>query len=452
MAWHAVKGLTPQLSAESGVPPRDRCAVFVAIGLAVGLCACSSLTSVDAPDVVQPGQLNNPAGALTLFAGTYGLFGQSYSAAAEESGVLTDELVAVSFFLSGPDQRALPQNPQGSSGQTYDAYVRLSQARVNGLLTIAALERWAPAQRGRTAETFALNALAELLFAEDMCSGIPLSSISGSTVNDGTQLTTQQLLTRALADLDSAAAYAGDSADVRFLAQIVRGRSLLNLGQYAAAATAVVVVPTSYVYRVTYPPPQGNSLANDMTSAGARLYSVADHEGGNGLPFISANDPRVPTQFLGISPQDGVTPFYIFTPFMDMSAPLVVASGVEARLIEAEAALQAGDAATYLAKLNEPRQTAIAPAMAPLTDPGTSAGRVDLLFSERAFWLFLTAHRQGDLRRLVRQYGRNQAQVFPTGPYKGGPSSYGSDVTFPLFGEDANPNIGPANSCIDRNP
>jgi hypothetical protein len=59
----------------------------------------------------------------------------------------------------------------------------------------------------------------------------------------------------------------------------------------------------------------------------------------------------------------------------------------------------------------------------------TDAARVDQLFRERAFWLFATGHRQGDLRRLVRQYGRAAASVFPTGAYKNG-QTYGDDVTF----------------------
>jgi hypothetical protein len=112
----------------------------------------------------------------------------------------------------------------------------------------------------------------------------------------------------------------------------------------------------------------------------------------------------------------------------------VLASGVEARLIEAEAALQAGDPATWLATLNalrtdgtfdvtpmSPPDTmwhaggAAAAGLAPLADPGTAGGRVDLLFRERAFWLYLTGYRQGDLRRLIRQYGRTPDQVYPTG-------------------------------------
>ncbi|MGI9627811.1 MAG: hypothetical protein ACR2QM_13320, partial [Longimicrobiales bacterium] len=81
-----------------------------------------------------------------------------------------------------------------------------------------------------------------------------------------------------------------------------------------------------------------------------------------------------------------------------------------------------------------------------LTDPGTLDAQVDLLFSERALWLFGTAHRMGDLRRLIRQYGRTEDAVFPTGAYhKGG--VYGDDVVFPIpFLERENSNF---NGCLN---
>jgi hypothetical protein len=79
--------------------------------------------------------------------------------------------------------------------------------------------------------------------------------------------------------------------------------------------------------------------------------------------------------------------------------------------------------------------------LAPLTDPGTAAGRVDLLFRERAFWLYLTAHRQGDLRRLVRVYLRAQSAVYPVGPYAGGSGSFGAEIVAPVpsLEQDRNP-------------
>jgi hypothetical protein len=75
---------------------------------------------------------------------------------------------------------------------------------------------------------------------------------------------------------------------------------------------------------------------------------------------------------------------------------------------------------------------------------------VDQLFRERAFWLFSRGHRLGDLRRLVRQYNRPAASVFPSGSWQG-TGTYGRDVNFPIpQAEDNNPNT-PTNSCLDRN-
>jgi starch-binding outer membrane protein, SusD/RagB family len=87
-------------------------------------------------------------------------------------------------------------------------------------------------------------------------------------------------------------------------------------------------------------------------------------------------------------------------------------------------------------------------------DTVSAGGAVNLLFNERARWLWLTAHRLGDLRRLVRPvasggYGRADAAVWPTGAYfKGG--TYGTDENFPLpVTEQNNPNF---RGCLDRNP
>ena len=50
----------------------------------------------------------------------------------------------------------------------------------------------------------------------------------------------------------------------------------------------------------------------------------------------------------------------------------------------------------------------------------------------------MTGHRQGDLRRLLRQYGQpygfgQDYQVYPTGQYLApGTGLYGSDVTAPI--------------------
>jgi hypothetical protein len=136
--------------------------------------------------------------------------------------------------------------------------------------------------------------------------------------------------------------------------------------------------------------------------------------------------------------------------------------------------LQAGDTGTggaYLTALNDPRTTAAGrgywdpspgnagagttpiPAMAALTttDITNAGGAVNLLFAERARWLWLTAHRLGDLRRLVRQYSRPANTVFPVGPYfKSNFPTYGVDVNIPVpVTEKNNPNFA---GCLDRLP
>jgi hypothetical protein len=77
-----------------------------------------------------------------------------------------------------------------------------------------------------------------------------------------------------------------------------------------------------------------------------------------------------------------------------------------------------------------------------------TAAQVDQLFKERAYWLWLTGHRLGDMRRLVGQYGRDAETVYPSGQYHKGGDSYGTDIRFPIpLDEQNNPNYA---GCLDE--
>ena len=55
----------------------------------------------------------------------------------------------------------------------------------------------------------------------------------------------------------------------------------------------------------------------------------------------------------------------------------------------------------------------------------------------------------GDLRRLIRQYGRTEDNVFPTGKFhKAGGASYGTDVNLPVT--DNEKQNGNFTGCLDR--
>jgi hypothetical protein len=147
---------------------------------------------------------------------------------------------------------------------------------------------------------------------------------------------------------------------------------------------------------------------------------------------------------------------------------VVLASGAEARYIEAEDQLANGNIQPFLDKLNVVRDafqtynqcyplavtagtcTNPSAALGPLSDPVPAAGqtpadaRINLLFRERAFTMWITSHRLGDMRRLSYQYARNPETVFPTGAFVRGNISrtYGTDVSFPVpVQEKNNPNF-----------
>src|SRR5690606_27860858 len=147
---------------------------------------------------------------------------------------------------------------------------------------------------------------------------------------------------------------------------------------------------------------------------------------------------------------DASRPLYVqlIAPGRESAVPFMQA--VDARMIEAEAALRAGNGQAARELINGARATV---GLGPVAAPGTPAGRVDLLFREKAFWTFGRGYRMGDLRRLVRQYGRAQNTVFPTGDWHKAGASYQSDVNMPIpLAESNNPNVAADMVCMDRNP
>ena len=432
----------------------------VAAGLMCVAALGCDLTRVSAPDLVEPPDLENPSGATALYNGALTLLAQAFNggpltnanSAVVASGLLTDELgnTSGSALQVGLDSRTI--DDAGTLGSF--SYTALQQARVQSLAAAQVIARVAPQPSSRIGHLLAVTAYSELLLGELFCAGIPLADVQGGApVTYGPSLTTQQLFERALIDLDSAASYASDSARILNLARVGRGRILLNLGRLAEAAAAVSSVPTTYTYVTDHATAvQPNLLSSSFTNG---AITVSELEGGNGLNYRSATDPRVNAAFLRKG-TDGITDTWALTTLTGgLATPAVLASGVEARLIEVEAALQANpnDTAStgngWLGILNGLRSTAISPAMTALADPGSPPARVDLLFRERAFWLYATAHRQGDLRRLSRQYGRPAESLWPTGTYRA--TVYGTSVTLVpnLIQEGANPNY---HGCLDRNP
>jgi hypothetical protein len=428
-------------------------------------CSPTEVLEVTDPDIINPSDVTSAAGADAVRLGALARFNSSTSGAEsliQLGGLFADEWNNGDSFIARQeiDQRVITRE----NSFLTDANRVLHRARLSASQALDLLREFAPAAPGwQLAEMYLVQGYLENLTAEHYCSGMVFSTVVDGAEIYGSPMTTAETFARALAHVDSGLALVTGSTTndvrVRQALQVTKGRILLNMNNPSAAATAVTGVVTSFQYLQFHAQTTTSNTYWSLNNIAGR-YSVSVNEGTNGLNFATANDPRVPTcqgndavcKTIGATRanrDDLSTPFWVqrIWPARESSFPII--SGQEARLIEAEAQLAAGNSATSLATLNALRASVTG--LTPLADAGTTTARVDQLFRERAFTLFGRGTRTGDMRRLIRNYGRTANSVFPTGAWhKGG--NYGSDVTFPIpFVETNNPTPG-AGVCIDRNP
>ena len=441
----------------------SRARLAVALITSVTLTGGCGLLDTTQPGVIDPGTLDSPEGAASLRLGAISDFGfvkDGDGSEFQDGLILTAGLLADEFEHSTtpPSQQEIDQRTTAliNPGLS-DVYRNLHKARAGAEHAAEALQQFLlePESTPDIAEMLTIAGYTYIYFAEDFCSGVPFGKVRGDTVTFGSPLTTAETYAAALAKFDSALAHPGLEADdgtITNLALLGRARALLDMGQFAEAATVAADVPTDFLY-VTEHSESPLRLQNAIFTYGqAGLWSLSDQEGGVGLPYRSANDPRVPYTDTEDTGLDLITPQFNLDKYPDATSPVPVADGIEARLIEAEAQLQANNLSGMRTTLNDLRQNAITPAMPNLPTPANRDEAIDQLFSERAFWLFATGHRLGDMRRLVRPaptgYDRPVDSVFPNGAYhKGG--SYGPDVNLPIpIEEQNNPN---SQGCLDRN-
>jgi hypothetical protein len=424
---------------------------------ALALSTGCGLLDTDQPNIVEPGDVETEAGAQARRIGAIAdfAFAQDGDGTQFEDGhILLSGLMADEFVLSTtpPTEQEVDQRRVFENNVTlFDLFHNLHRARAAAEAAAAALREFGtdPDADPGIGEMLSLAGFSYLFFGESFCSGVPFSRLEGEEVVFGDPQTTDQMFATAINRFDAALAEPGtvaeESQEIAYLASVGKGRALLDRGFFTEAAAAVAAVPTEFQY-LTEHAESPQRLQNAIYSYGVGfLWSVSDQEGGAGLPYRTAEDPRVPTVFDPDNPVglDFTTEQHTLLKYPDFSAPVVVADGIEARLIEAEALLQT-DRPGMTAILNDLRA---AQGLDPLAVPATQEEGVDLLFSERAFWMFATGHRLGDMRRLIRQYGRTAESVFPTGIYlKGG--SYGDDVNLPIPQEERN---NPSSvGCLDR--
>jgi hypothetical protein len=473
------------------------------LSTALAVVGCH-LLDISNPDVVPIDLLGGASALATVRAGAIGDFTLAYSGSGASgsggtiegqimvSGMLADEWINTETFPDRIQVDARQTDP--TSATMAGVFTDLSRARVSAENAVVQLRKFADTTTNAgLAELLTLGGFTYMMFAENYCSGVPFSNAQpDGSIQYGTPLTTPQMLDTAITRFDQAIAAAtildtsGSTATIRLpkvvarrnaiaFASVGKARALLDAGRLADADTVASAtnVQTSFSYAVQHDlnsSRQQNGVYNGDKKF--KRYGVADLEGGNGLAWISAADPRTPVfRSPGTNKGfDNATAQFDQYRYIDEKAAVTVATGAEARLINAEAALQRGDTVGFLGFLNGLRtapptyflvgdlslQTQTIAPMASLTAPASSRAAITMLFGERARWLWLTAHRLNDLRRLVRAvgvrggYGQPVDSVFPTGAYFKNGLTYGNDVNLPVpVTEQNNPHF---KQCLDRLP
>ena len=511
--------------------------VTVAALLALAGTGCNSdrLIATTEPDVVTPPELQGKASLPSLLGGAISNFQVAFSGSsglegqAVYSGLLADELRITDTFGTRIeiDARSIQDNnsnatavfrnlsvARGFAEQAAKAYVDLASTQTSATDT-------ANFKAGRS-EALALAGFSYIFFAENYCAdGIPFSDLEGDKIIEGSPIPRDSILRRALKRLDTAIAVAGTGVglglNITRLARIGRARVYMNLadtygsayldsavaaiGGTTATPNGVTGVPTTYTYLVTHSENTGRENNGIYTFNWGQLrLTETDTEGVNGIAykraFVNGVDVRTAWANAGVS-FDGASNVSGTLKYPERRAPVILASGAEARLIEAEVALRKGDVAGFVAAHNAIRaanttynqcyplavtQGTCTNPTAPLKtltltapvgsdtltqqqEPGlggsttqgspSQVARENFQFREKALYLYLTGHRLGDMRRLVRQYGRAVNTVFPSGKFVRGAAnrpSYGNDVAFPVPFDEQNNSKYIGKSCDNTIP
>jgi hypothetical protein len=381
-------------------------AAVVSLPMIAGI-ACRDLTSLQQSN---PGSLSAastylPANAQLLVNGAIGDFECAFSRYVVGSGLFTDELADAiastanfdfdrrSFTSSGPYG-----NQTCNSGNQQPAiYTTLSTARGSTDTVLAKLHEWTddqmPAGVSRVkliGQAAAYAGYSLTLLGEGMCS---------AAINVGPELTPAQLFAEAKTRFDSAvtaATTANDATTLNF-ALLGRARTLLDLGQPAAAGTDAAKIPAGFIV----------NMSTDGVNTRRENWVFVSINNGNwstidpsfrGLTVNGVPDPRVAVTNTNKAGTTQGAFIWTADKYPTLATVMPIARYAEAQLIIADAKLAANDVAGAVAAINAARATH---AGLPAYDAtGQTAAQVlTQLVEERRRELFLEGHRLGDLRR-----------------------------------------------------
>ena len=434
--------------------------------LAAVLAGCEDRTlAVKTPDVIPISSTNSASALPTLSASVIANFTFAYAGdggnvnegVIQDGGLLADEWISSDTYPTRNQIDARLTTSTNANSNT--VFQSIQVFRKNAEDAITAYQKYQPGV-AQEAEAYTWAGYAYVLMAENFCTGVPFSTVNNATgaVTFGPLESTAQMWHDARVRFDSALAIlaadtvSGDASSIpteTYFASVGKGRTLVDSNDYADAAAAVAAVPPTFNYFIATSTNTTRQWNGVWTySNNEHRYSVPDNEGINGLTYRSdgiqlanpcvsmgnTGDPRI-TWFDYGPGFNTASENYAQCIYPTISSNIPVATGVEAQLITAEYELSQSNTAGAATILNAVRVQL--GNTVTFTFPVNADSQKTALMKERAYDMWMTAHRLGDLRRLIRQYGFAANAVFPTGAYQFG-GTYGNGVSMPVPAAEAN--------------
>ncbi len=395
-----------------------------------GLVAAFAATGCDESifEVKNPGRildddLNTSRGVGSLVTGMSADFSAGYDDLSFTTARMSDEIVGSgSYFSTGRYRRGLYDSED--SNPYWAEVQRARWVAEAGLIRMREIEGYQFEGNVETARAYLFAGLANRWFGENFCQTVfsePYSDENpgpGGEVDTGDAMDREAAFRRAIPLLNAAIQNGGSSGrqDIVSAAQGGLAQVYLGLGEMQNAVANAAKVSTDFVFSAAYSSNSGRETSQIWNETHGRHEISA---WGTLAGTVGAGDPRTPWTDCSDPSNgcpsgngaDGETTHYRQEkyPTRDDDIPLV--KGTEMRLIEAEAALAAGDLATAMAKVNEVRAHHGLDALESDGSIGsitggeggganpTSMSGWDILDRERHLTLWLEGRRLWDLHR-----------------------------------------------------
>jgi hypothetical protein len=362
--------------------------------------ACSDFLKVENPNTVTASDVNPTSDATTLAASALQDFAAAYGTYVVFGGIFTGELYSAD--VNSPGNLTSVRLVDNTMTNGYLA--SMSKARVLASKVITALDGTSEQTSVNSAKAWMVAGYSFLSLAEYFCS---------ATVSGGPLLNTQMMLDSAVATFTKAIDIGGtvgsaDALQIKNAALVGRARAELWAGNKAAAIADANAVSAGFNYNLVF--------INDLTNI-TRLGNYVWHITFNistlsaAPAFRNLTDPRVttvPPSVNKLRPMDGLTDMWSIGKYQSYSAPIRLASKIEADYIAAEAQ---GPAA-MLTLINARRAANNQPAYTGPTDDHSVL--VEFLV-QRTYEFYVEGKHMGDYRR----YPNDLPFLTPAGtPYR----------------------------------